>query len=79
MKSVTLMLDTVPMDISVQHIPGVEVQDAKTYSHAATTPYSFDVDQNKRQEITVADRTFIVTLLGVKANPIEYVFGVSDK
>ncbi len=86
MKLVTLILDVVPFDLAVKSDPRIEVQGAQGYFHSASAQYVFDVDKNKRQEITVAGRTFIITLLEIKrlsmaavANPIEYVFGVSEK
>jgi hypothetical protein len=85
--SVTLLLDVVPTDLAVQTSPGVSVDGAVMYRHAATTAqYLFDTDQNKRREIAVAGRTFLVTLLQIKRpnvaevpNALEYVFGVSEK
>jgi hypothetical protein len=86
MKFVTLVLDVVPMDMSVNISPGISINGAQGYFHSPSAEYLFDVDQNKRREITVAGRIFVVTLLEVKrlsmagvANPIEYVFGISEK
>jgi hypothetical protein len=87
MEMATLMLDVVPMDMAVRTSPPwIEVQGVQGYSDSGSTQYVFDVGQRKRQEITVVGRTFVVTLLEVKklsmanvANPIEYVFGISEK
>lgn len=86
MQMLTLVLDAAPVDLGVQTSPGVEVQGAQIYSHAGLSRYTFDVGPQKRQEITVTGRTFVVTLLEVKrpnvtgvANPIEYVFGISER
>jgi hypothetical protein len=86
MKSVTLVLDVVPMDMSINVSPGISLDGAQGYFHGPSSEYLFDVDQNKRREITVASRTFVVTLLEVRrlsmagvANPIEYIFGISEK
>jgi hypothetical protein len=86
MQLVTLILDVVPMDMSVNVSPGISIDGAQGYFHNPSAQYVFDVNQNKRREIAVAGRTFVVTLLEVKrlsmagvANPIEYVFGISEK
>jgi len=86
MSSVTLLLDVVPIDISIQHGPGMSIEGAKRSSLSGTVQYVFDVEQHKRREIAVAGRTFIVTLLEVKklsmanvSNAIEWVFGISEK
>jgi hypothetical protein len=86
MQSAPLILDVVPMDLAVEHSPNVSVDGAQGYFHSGSANYVFDVQKNKRHDITVAGRTFIVTLQQVKkmdlpgvANPIEYVFGISEK
>jgi hypothetical protein len=86
MQMLTLLLDVVPMDMRVVHNENIQVQGAQGYFHSGAATYTFDAQQRKRQEITVADRTFIVTLLKIGrldisgvANPIEYVFGISEK
>jgi hypothetical protein len=86
MQLATMILDVVPMDLAVQHSPNVSVDGAQGYFHSDSVTYVFDVNQNKRKEIVAAGRTFIVTLLEVKkidradvSNPIEYVFGISEK
>jgi hypothetical protein len=84
---VTLILDAVPVDVSVSHNkPGLSIDGAQGCVHRGTEVYTFDIDQNKRREVTVAGRTFILTLLEVRrlsmagvANPLEYVFGISEK
>jgi hypothetical protein len=64
-------------------IPGGSIEDRK-FMYIEKT-YVFDLT-NRRREVVVAGRTFIVTLLEIKrldeprvANPIEYVFGISEK
>ena len=85
LEMVTLVLDAVPM-----HLPGraddkITVEDLSvTTGHLVT--YVFDTAENKRHEISVAGRTYIVTLLESKkldtpnhSNPIEWVFGITEK
>jgi hypothetical protein len=84
--SITLILDVVPVDLAVTHSPGVSVEGAQIFYHTGATQYVFDTHQNQRKEIMVVGRTFIVTLLQISklavaevANPVEYVFGISEK
>ena len=86
LQSVTLILDIVPMSIIPQTSPGVTVEGAQIYDQSQGTQYIFDTGLNKRHEISVSGRTFVVTLLQINqlsvpkvANPIEYVFGISEK
>jgi len=71
--------------MSVNASPGISIDGAQGYFHNPSGEYLFDVDQNKRREITVAGRMFLVTLLEVRrlsmaaVDPIEYVFGISEK
>jgi hypothetical protein len=64
-------------------IPGMSIEDRKVMT--IEKRYVFDL-KNRRQEVAVAGRTFIVTLLEIKildeprvAKPREYVFGISEK
>jgi hypothetical protein len=57
-----------------------------TITKGSATAYTFDTAKNRRHEIAVAGRTYVVTLLEAKeldtphvANPIEYVFGITEK
>jgi hypothetical protein len=67
------------------HTPQIKIQGAQV--HVLDGPqFVFDRGTNKRHEITVEDRTFIVTLQDIiprqingVANPLEYVFGISEK
>ena len=78
---VTLILDTTPMTFSDQA--------SNIYMEISTDlgpQYHFDNRDNKRHDIMVDGRTFTVTLFEIAklkvqniTNPIEYVFGVSDK
>ena len=85
MSFVTLLLDVVPMDAAVKHGPDIQVEGAQIY-YGKREKFLFDADRNNRKEITVAGRCFVVTLLQINklqianvANPIEYVFGISEK
>ena len=77
----TLILDTIPMRFPDQG----SFKDVEIYTHLGPQ-YVFDNGDNKRHEIMVAGRTFVVTLLAIRklyvpnvGNPIEYTFGISDK
>jgi hypothetical protein len=83
--SVTLKLDVVPIALPNIKNPAIQIEGAQITIGDGTT-YTFDVGQNKRHEIAASGRAFIVTLLEVKkldiagvSNPIEYVFGISEK
>jgi transposase-like protein len=85
-QKITLGLDTVPVDMRVKFDPAkIQVAGAQFFS-VGNQQFVFDVHANKRREIEVSGRTFIVTLIQVKrnqtvnvANALEWVFGVSEK
>jgi hypothetical protein len=84
--SITLVLDASPVRLPDQNNDGVAIQGAHTFTHDTKDEIAFDVGVNKRREITVGDRTFVVTLLEVRhlatpdvAKPLEFVFGISEK
>jgi len=86
LESVTLILDVVPTSVTPKSTPGITVEGAQVYDHTSGTQYVFNKTQNKRHEITVSGRTFVVTLLHVKAldvpdvsRAIEFVFGITEK
>jgi hypothetical protein len=83
---VTLLLDIIPTDLPSRSGSGISVEGAQIYNQSLGVPYVFDKGTQKRHEITVAGRTFVVTLLQIKqldvpnvAKPLEYVFGISEK
>lgn len=83
---ITLLLDVVPVSLPNRHDPSVEITDAEIYDHTTGKQYTFDTDKNHRQEIKIANRTFIVTLVGIKKLDVphvpvatEYQFGISEK
>jgi hypothetical protein len=76
--SITLVLD----DVAIPVIKGSNLFKFSTSNNPA---YVFDGKQI-RHEIQVGGRTFIVTLKDINnlkipevANPVEYVFGISEK
>lgn len=84
--SVTLILDDTPIRFPDQDKDGLSVRDAYFSTHDKKNEILFDVGENKRHEIVVGDRTFIVALLEIRqlatpnvAKPREYVFGISEK
>jgi hypothetical protein len=86
--SITLLLDTPALRFPDKHAPGISLEGARFSPHVGPA-YSFDLINNQRREISVAGRTFLVTLLEVKKLEIyrgqpeklqyEYVFGISEK
>jgi hypothetical protein len=83
MNMVTLFLGPAITYPNIQ-IPGGSIEDQK-FMYIEQT-YVFELMKTRRREVVVAGRTFIVTLLEIKrldetrvANPIEYVFGISEK
>jgi hypothetical protein len=84
--SVTLLLDIVPTSPIVRTSPNVVVEGAQIYNQSLGVQYVFDTGDNKRHEIAVGGRTFVVTLLQINrlgipnvGNPLEYVFGISER
>lgn len=84
--SVTLLLDVVPTSLPDQHNAALIVEGAQYYNQLSGKEYVFNTTNNKRYEIAVAGRVFIVTLLKVvKLNvenvpqALEYQFGISEK
>jgi hypothetical protein len=82
---VTLSLDAAPIIFPDVKNPAIQVEDLKI-SLGSLRQYTFNVTDKKRQEIVVAGRAFIVTLLEVRKipkpempNALEYVFGISEK
>jgi hypothetical protein len=83
---VTLLLDIIPTDMPSRSGSGIAVEGAQIYDQSLGVTYVFDKGAQKRHEITVAGRKFVVTLLQINqldvpnvANPLEYVFGISEK
>jgi len=86
LSEVNLILDVIPRTADVKTSPGVSVTDAQIYDHTRGAIFHFDTGKDKRHEIRIAGRTFVVTLLQIKrldvapvANPLEFVFGISEK
>jgi len=82
---ITLFVDTPAISFPAKRTPAMSIEGAELSTHLGKE-YGFDMGKNQRQEIVVAGRTFIVTLLEIKqldtpgvAAPIEYVFGITDK
>jgi hypothetical protein len=82
---ITLILDIVPVKLPDQHTDKLSIEGMTFSTSPQGSQYVFDMVQNRR-EISVAGRTFIVTLLEINklsvpnvAAPIEYVFGISEK
>jgi hypothetical protein len=82
---VTLFLDTPALRLPDKQTAGISIEGARLSPYMGKS-YTFDMVQNQRQEVVVAGRTFIVTLMEVKklevpkvATPFEYVFGISEK
>jgi hypothetical protein len=85
-EKITMLLDVVPISAPNQHLPGVEFRDIETYNQSTGTQYTFDTDKDRRHEVKVANRTFLVTLMRIKKLDvpnvpvaIEYQFGISEK
>ena len=86
LEKITLLLDLVPVSLPDRHYPGAEFKDIEIYTQSTGKQYTFDTDKNSRQEVKVANRTFIVTLVRVKELEVphvpvatEYQFGISEK
>jgi hypothetical protein len=82
---VTLRLDATPMRLPDRKDESIAVEDF-TITKGSAIEYTFDTTKNKRHEITVVGRTYIVTLLESRkldtpnfAKPIEWVFGITEK
>ena len=82
---ITLELDTVAMRYPSRADGKIAVEDL-TVTKGSRATYVFDAAENKRHEISVAGRTYIVTLLESKRldtpgvnKPIEWVFGITEK
>jgi hypothetical protein len=85
-QGVTLLLDVVPEEHPPVKNENFSVEGIRIYNHASGEKFFFDKEENKRKEITIGDRTFVVTLLKIKkldfknvAEPFEFVFGISEK
>lgn len=85
LEMVTMVLDATPIRLPGSSDEAVEI-DGVTLTLGSKAQFVFDVKQNQRHEITVAGRTYLVTLLETKkldiANvgaPYEFVFGITEK
>jgi len=85
LEMVTLHLDATPMRLPDGKNEKITVE-GLTITKGGTTKYTFDTAKNKRHEIVVAGRTYIVTLLESKkldipkvSNAKEWVFGITEK
>jgi hypothetical protein len=84
---ITFALNSVPIRMRDIDTPDLKIQGAQFHIIKGDTPeYLFDRDKNKRHEITVEGRTFVVILQDIVprdipnvASPIEYIFGISEK
>jgi hypothetical protein len=83
--SISLWLDAAPVSLKFPAIPGLQIEQPQLTVHPKQK-FTFDVAKNKRQEVAVAGRIFVITLFDIKqldvpgvTNPIEYVFGISEK
>ena len=81
----TLVLDAAPITLP-DHRDETMAIEGLAITKGSRTAYTFDTTKNKRHEINVAGRTYIVTLMESKrldvpgvGNPIEYVFGITEK
>mgnify|MGYP001591711657 CR=1 FL=1 len=86
LNKVTLLLDVVPISLPDQHNKAFIVEDAQYYNQSLGKQYIFDAGENKRHEIEVGGRVFIITLLKIiKLNitdvpgALEYQFGISER
>lgn len=86
MDSVTLLLDVVPVVFPDRYSNLITIEDAQYYNQSNGKQYVFDTGKNKRHEIDIGGRIFIVTLLKIiklnvakVSNAIEYQFGISEK
>ena len=85
LEMVTLRQDATPTRLPDIENESITVEDL-TITKGSATEYTYDIIKNKRHEIAVAGRAYIVTLLEARklntphiANPIEYVFGITEK
>ena len=84
---ITLALDTVPVRLKDMEIPGkIKIESPQFQIRDPSKEYPFDGDKNKRHEIEIGGRTFIVVLKDIfprtiegVADPTEYVFGISER
>lgn len=84
--SITLLLDVVTTELPSISTESMTVEGVTTYNHRLGATYFFDTAEHKRHNISVGNRTFVVTLLGVKMLDVpnvpvarEYEFGISEK
>lgn len=84
--SVTLLLDVVVITLPSNTEGPIKTEGVKSYNHNSGTIYLFDIINNKRHEITISDRTFVVTLFSINkldvpnvSYAIEYEFGISER
>jgi hypothetical protein len=82
---ITLVLNLVPLKFADRHDKDLSVEGLTLGLSEGGSQFTFDMAHN-RQIISVAGRSFIVTLLGINklkvpdvTKPIEYVFGISEK
>jgi hypothetical protein len=83
---ITLSLDTVPARLNDMGSPGkFKAEGLQFQIRDPSKEYLFDTDKNKRHEIKVEGRTFVVVLQDVfprpkeGSNAFEYFFGISEK
>lgn len=83
---VTLLLDVVPIALPDKQTDFFKVEDAQSYNQTTGVTYVFDTNKNRRHEITLKNRTFIVTLQKIRKlkvenipGALEYQFGISEK
>jgi hypothetical protein len=84
--AITLALDSTPISLQLPLPPDAPIAIQAPTLTVLGKRFIFDVANNKRQQVEVQGRSFSVTLLEVKqldvpgaTNPIEYVFGISEK
>ena len=83
---ITMLLDVVVTNLPDQHTDNFSVEGTQYYNQTSGTQYIFNTTNNKRHEIAVGGRIFIVTLLSINKLSIpnvpiatEYQFGISEK
>jgi hypothetical protein len=84
--AITLALDSTPISLQLPLPPNAPIVVEAPTLTVLGKRFTFDVAKNKRHEVEVQGRSFIVTLLEIRqldvsgaTNPIEYVFGISEK